>query len=196
MTARIPAVEPPFAPRAEAVFRLIVPPGHTPLRVARTMVHNPRMAAALSTWHSYELSDAVSVNLREREIVVQRTCARCGCEYQWGVHVAVFSERAELTEAQVCSLVFGTSADPCWRTESDRLLVDLADQLHESSDVDDELWTALGQHFTDEQLLDLIALCGWYHAVCYLTRATRVEPEPGLPSFADVRRHARHRPGA
>ena len=27
---------------------------------------------------------------REREILIDRTCARCGCEYEWGVHVAAF----------------------------------------------------------------------------------------------------------
>ncbi|HEV7760231.1 MAG TPA: hypothetical protein VGO78_14620 [Acidimicrobiales bacterium] len=32
--------------------------------------------------------------MRDREIVIDRTCARCGCQYEWGVHVAFFGDRA------------------------------------------------------------------------------------------------------
>jgi alkylhydroperoxidase family enzyme len=157
-----------------------------PLRVARTMARNMPMARALSEWHWYELSDALSLDLRAREIVIHRTCALCGCEYQWGLHVAVFAERAGLSPEQIRSLVYGSSADDCWTAQRDRLLVDLADQLHTESDVDDALWAELSDCFTREQLLDLLALCGWFHTISFLTRGARIEPEPGLPSFADI----------
>jgi hypothetical protein len=38
------------------------------------------MAAAMSGWGSYELSRRLSLSLRDREIVIDRTCARCRCE--------------------------------------------------------------------------------------------------------------------
>lgn len=183
--ARIPPVEDPYPPPVEELFRSFygeVPP----LRVARTMARNLPMARALSTWHWYELSDALSVDLRAREIVINRTCALCGCEYQWGLHVAVFADRAGLSPDQLRSLAFGSSAEDCWTAQRDRLLVDLADQLHDRSDLDDRLWAELSDHFSEEQLLDLLALCGWYHTVSFLTRGARVEPEPGLPGFADT----------
>ncbi|HEU5107500.1 MAG TPA: hypothetical protein VFT95_02895, partial [Micromonosporaceae bacterium] len=98
----------------------------------------------------------------------------------------VFAERAGLNPDQIRSLVHGGGADDCWTAQRDRLLIELADQLHERSDVDDELWDELAGSFTEEQLLDLLALCGWVHTISYLTRGVRVEPEPGLPSFDDV----------
>jgi alkylhydroperoxidase family enzyme len=168
-----------------ALFRSF-PPGMPPLRAARTMAQNVPMARALSEWHWYVLSNALSLDLRAREIVIQRTCALCGCEYQWGLHVTVFAERAGLSPEQIRSLVYGSGADRCWTAQRDRLLVDLADQLHTQSDVDDELWTELTGCFTQEQLLDLLALCGSFHTISFLTRGARIEPEPGLPGFADV----------
>ena len=36
------------------------------------------------------------------------------------------------------------------------------------------------------ELLDLLHLCGWYHALSYVERGARVELEPGAPRFADV----------
>ena len=43
------------------------------------------MTAAMSGSGGYELSKRLSLPLRDREIVIGRTCARCGCEYEWGV---------------------------------------------------------------------------------------------------------------
>jgi hypothetical protein len=36
-------------------------------------------------------------SLRHREIVIDRTRVRCGCAYEWGVHVALFAQRVALT---------------------------------------------------------------------------------------------------
>ncbi|MGH2928066.1 MAG: hypothetical protein ACRDL8_07685 [Solirubrobacteraceae bacterium] len=33
-------------------------------------------------------------------------------------------------------------------------------------------------------MLDALALCGWYHAACFVARATGLEPEPGAARFA------------
>lgn len=29
-------------------------------------------------------------------------------------------------------------------------------------------------------------LCGWYHAISFTARATRLAPEPGTPRFREV----------
>ncbi|MBS2549029.1 carboxymuconolactone decarboxylase family protein [Catenulispora sp. NL8] len=65
-------------------------------------------------WGGYELSRRLSLTPRDREIVTDRTCARCGCEYEWGVHVEYFADRAGLTREQISSTAWGSSADPCW----------------------------------------------------------------------------------
>jgi alkylhydroperoxidase family enzyme len=186
MAPRVAPHEEPYEPRVKALLESMLPPDLPPLRVLRTFARNGPMARAMTNWMGYELSDAISVDLRARELVITRTCARCGCEYQWGLHVAVWAERAGLTAGQLRSIVYGSSADPCWTDRRDRLLLDLVDRLHECSDVDDGLWAALSEYFADEQMLDLLALCGWYHAVSFLVRGARVEREPGIPGFADL----------
>jgi len=37
------------------------------------------------------------------------------------------------------------------------------------------------------QLLDLLLLCGWYHAISFTARAARVPLEDGAPTFDSVR---------
>ena len=112
---------------------------------------------------------------------------RCGCEYEWGVHVAFFAGRVDLTTAQIASLAHGGAGDPCWVSERDRLLIEAADALHEDADIGDELWHRLARQFTEEQLLDLPMLAGWYHAISFTANAARVAGEDGAPRLAGRR---------
>ncbi len=186
-TARIAPLDPPFEPAVEEQLKAMMPAGVPPIGLFRTFVRNLPMAQAMQSWGRHELSRSLSVGLREREIVIDRTCARCGCEYEWGVHVAFFSERARLTRAQVTSLTHGNPEDLCWESPRDRLLIRLSDELHETSDVGDSLWSELSLEFDAAELLDLVLLCGWYHAISYAARAARVALEHGAPTFASVR---------
>jgi alkylhydroperoxidase family enzyme len=115
--------------------------------------------------------------LRQREIVIDRTTALCGAAYEWGVHVAVYADRAGLTADQLRSLASGGWEDACWG-EDDRVLIRLCDRLHESATVDDVLWQDLRAHHTDEALLELLMLAGFYRTVSYLVNALTLPPEP------------------
>jgi hypothetical protein len=68
------------------------------------------------------------------------------------------------------------------------LLIRAADELHDRNDIGDELWDSLARHFDQPQLLDIVMLCGWYHAISFTATAARVELEPGAPTFAAVAR--------
>lgn len=35
----------------------------------------------------------------------------------------------------------------------------------------------------EEAAIDLLLICGWYHAISFLARATRLPREPGTPAF-------------
>jgi alkylhydroperoxidase family enzyme len=163
----------------------MTPPGASPIGLFRTFVHHVVMTDAMRGWGRYELSSRLSVSMRDREIVIDRVCARCGCEYEWGVHIAYFADRVGLTDEQITSLTVGGPADPCWTDEADRALIAMVDALHDHSDVDDDLWQRLTEQFDRRQLLDLLLLAGWYHAISYAARVTRVDLEPGAPRFAD-----------
>jgi alkylhydroperoxidase family enzyme len=185
--ARIDALTSPYQPQAADLLEAMMPPGQPPIGLFRTFARNLPMTAAMTGWGRYELGRDLSLTMRDREILIDRTCARCGCEYEWGVHVLFFAERVGLTPAQVTSLTHGSADDTCWENSRDRLLVRAADALHDEADLDDALWDDLAAQLSEAELLDLLLLCGWYHAISYAARATRVDLEPGAPRFADVR---------
>jgi len=184
---RIAPLSPPYEPAVARRLEAMMPPGAPPIALFRTFVTNLPMTDAMATWGAYELSRSLSLTMRDREILIDRTCARCGCEYEWGVHVLFFAERVGLTAEQVTSLTHGAADDPCWTDPRDRLLVRAADALHDVADLDDALWADLSAELSDAQVLDLVLLCGWYHAISFAARAARVEPEPGAPRFDDAR---------
>src|SRR5947209_8094875 len=158
--ARIAPIDPPYPQDVQAEFDKLMR-GAPPLLLFRTVARNPRV---LQRMMAGGLLDRGSISLRSRELMILRTCARCGAEYEWGVHIATFGAKAQWTPEQARSTVHGGAGDPCWGDE-ERLVLRLADQLHDASRVDDALWKEAAAHFAPDQLVELIMLAGLYHAV-------------------------------
>jgi alkylhydroperoxidase family enzyme len=187
VSPRIRPLEPPFSDAVQPILASMMPPGVQPIGLFRAFAKNFPMASAMQTWGGYELSKDLSLTMRDREIVIDRTCANCQCEYEWGVHIAFFADRVNLSPGQISSLTHGAPTDLCWTDDRDRLLLAAVDSLHEHSDIDDELWDRLSATFNEAQLLDLLMLTGWYHAISFTARAARIPLEPGAPRFADYK---------
>ena len=181
MLPRIAPVDPPYPPELQAQFDKLMR-GAPPLLLFRTVARNPRV---LQRMMDGALLDRGSIALRARELIILRTCARCGSEYEWGVHVAIFGAKAQWTQAELRSTVHGGPDDECWGSE-ERLLIRLADQLHDTSRVDDPLWTELSERFAANQLVELIVLAGLYHAVSFATNAIGIEQEVFAPRFPSL----------
>jgi alkylhydroperoxidase family enzyme len=115
--------------------------------------------------------------LREREIVIDRTCARTGCEYEWGVHVATFAEAAHLTAEQVRATVREGAAASCW-SQGEQALIAAVDALHVRATLSDEEFTALSAHYDDAKIFEIILLCGFYRTVSYLANGLALPLEP------------------
>jgi len=179
MTPRLAPLEPPYAAETGAELAAIMPAGLEPIRLFRTLAHNPRVLRKVRLGG---LLDRGSVARRDREIVVLRTTARCSCAYEWGVHVAFFAERVGLEDAEVRATVHGAAEDPAFGAR-ERALVAMVDELHETARLSDAAYRALEQHFAPEQIVELLALAGFYHAIAFLANGLRIEPEPFAPGF-------------
>jgi hypothetical protein len=81
---RINPVHPPYEGDVGGRLSAMMPTGAPPILLFRTFVKNLPMAEAMGSWGRYELSRRLSLSMRDREIAIDRTCARCGCEYEWG----------------------------------------------------------------------------------------------------------------
>ncbi len=176
---RMLPLEPPYAPEVAGELEAMMPPGVEPIRLFRTLARSPRI---LGKVRAANLLDRGSLERRHREIVILRATARCGAEYEWGIHVSVFARRFGLTGEQIAASVHGGPDDPAWEPR-DRLLVRLVDELHDGAGVSDALWKQLAACFAEEQILELLVLAGFYHTISFVVNALHVEPEAAAERF-------------
>src|SRR5450631_3734835 len=162
--SRIAPLEPPYAPEIQQQFDRIMR-GAPPLMLFRVIAGNAR---AWEKFRAGGLLDRGPLSLREREIVIDRTCARTGCEYEWGVHV-----RATVLE--------GADA-PCW-SAAEQALIAAVDALHFRASLGDDEFKALSAHYDAAKILEIILLCGFYRTVSYLANGLDLPLEANAARF-------------
>jgi alkylhydroperoxidase family enzyme len=175
---RIAPLQPPYAPEIQAQFDRIMH-GAPPLVLFRVIAGNAR---AWEKFRAGSLLDRGPLSLREREIVIDRTCARTGCEYEWGVHVTTFADAAHLTEQQVRATVLGAATEACW-SAAEQALIAAVDALHDRATLDDAEFKALSAHYDEAKILEIILLCGFYRTVSYLANGLALPLEGKAARF-------------
>jgi alkylhydroperoxidase family enzyme len=177
-SARMAPASPPLDDDMQTAIDAIMR-GAPPLVLFTTMARDRRL---FFKFFNSGLLDRGHLTIRQREIVIDRVTASCGAEYEWGVHVSVYAAKAGLTEPQIVSLVAGGPDDDCWADE-EKVLIRLCDGLQQTSTVDDDVWTQLRAHHSDEAILELLMLAGTYRTVSYLVNGLRLPLEPGARRF-------------
>jgi alkylhydroperoxidase family enzyme len=174
-------LEPPYAAEIQQAFDRVMPPGKPPLMLFRAIATSAR------AWRKFSAGSLLdrgplSLREREREIVIDRTCALTACEYEWGVHAAIFAAPARLTEEQLRATVLEAADAPCW-SEAEAALITAVDALHHRATWSAAEFAALTSHFVDAQILEIIQLCGFYRTVSYFANALALPLEDDAARF-------------
>jgi alkylhydroperoxidase family enzyme len=176
--SRIAPLDPPYAPEVQKQFDRIMR-GAPPLLLFRVIASQNR---AWQKFTAGSLLDGGPLSLREREIVIDRTCALNACEYEWGVHVAIFAKAAQLTEQQIRATVLGDADDPCW-SAAERALLAAVDALHHRSALSTDEFAALSANYDDGKILEIMLLCGFYRTVAYIANGLDLSVEENAARF-------------
>ncbi len=177
---RIAPLVPPYQAEIQGQFDRIMR-GAPPLMLFRVVASNARV------WEKFRagsLLDRGPLSLREREIVIDRTCALNGCEYEWGVHVTTFAHAAGLNETEVRATVREGAAATCW-SPPERALIAAVDALHARATLGDDEFAALSAHYNDAKIFEIILLCGFYRTVSYLANGLKLPLEEKAARFPD-----------
>lgn len=176
--SRIAPLQPPYASDIQTQFDAIMR-GAPPLMLFRVIAGHPR---AWSKFRAAGVLDRGPLSLREREIVIDRTCALTGCEYEWGVHVATFADAAKLTEAEVRATVDDDAQATCW-SSAEQALIAAVDALHHRATLSDEEFKTLAAHYDDAKVFEIILLCGFYRTVSYIANGLALPLEANAARF-------------
>lgn len=175
---RIAPLEPPYPAEVQTAFDAIMQ-GAPPLVLFRTLAKSER---AWRKFRAGSLLDRGPLSLRDRELVIDRTTALAGCEYEWGVHVAIFAEPARLTADEVAATAREGSAAGCW-TEAERVLLQAVEALHGRATLSDAEFAALRAHYDEDQVFEVLLLCGFYRTVAYIANGLDLPLEPDAARF-------------
>jgi alkylhydroperoxidase family enzyme len=197
---RIAPVEPPHPPELDAMLARWMPPGsgHEPLALFRVMARHEQLFSRARPLGGGILGSR-TLAPRLRELMILRTCALTGAEYEWGVHTVAFGRPLGLTECQLAATAAAAvpgpgdlerhrddrdhpGDEPGW-DELERVVLRLAEELHGTSDVSDALFAELERLLTHEQIIELCLVSGWYHAISYVINAARVPLESWAARF-------------
>ena len=175
---RIAPLEPPYTPELAEMLRKWMPPGAAmePLALFRTLARSRLLFERMRPLGGGLLNKG-TLPARDRELLILRTCARAGAEYEWGVHAAAFGRPLGFSDEELAATQRGGF------TGREALLMRAADELHDSSTLSDETLTSLKALFSDEQLLEILALVGFYHLISFLANGARVPLEPWAERF-------------
>jgi alkylhydroperoxidase family enzyme len=120
--------------------------------------------------------------LRMREIVILRTTANLDCEYEWGVHVAIFGKAAKLSEHQLSATKAANIDETLW-TPAEVGLIAAIDQLCANGRMTEVTQSRFEAYWTLEQQLEILALCGTYHTISYVANTAKLGAEPFAARF-------------
>ena len=170
-----------WEPRFAAAVDAMTPPGGTPLGLFPPFAHSPR------AWEKFSggaLTGKGPISARQREIVILRTAARTGGEFEWTTHATMFAAKAELTPEQVRSTFDGTADDGNWDA-TDALLIATVDALLDRKKLTQAEFDALRAVFDPAQILEIVQLIGFYHGVSLICGALDIPPEAAMGRFPD-----------
>ena len=103
---------------------------------------------------------------RDREVLVIRTLAICGDEYE-AAHHAQIALKAGLGEADIAAAASADTSLGEW----DRLLTEAADELVREQYLTDATWASLAERYSEEQIMEVVMLVGCYTVMAMVTKS-------------------------
>ena len=158
------------------------------LNIFRTLARNRPLYKAFLALGGHLLTSG-GLPAREREIVILRTGWRCGSEYEFGQHT-VIGRDAGLDDDEIARLAGGPGE---WLGD-DAALVAMVDELCADDVVTETTWRRLTERWSDNDLMELLVLTGYYRLVSGMLNSAGVPLEDGTPGWPEAAAGARRAP--
>lgn len=148
-----------------------------PLNIFGVLGRHPKLLKRFNLMGGFILNKGL-LPAREREIVILRVGWNARAQYEFGQHT-VIGKDVGLTDDEISAL---TRDDGDW-SDDDAALIALADDLHADDCVSDATWAALSTRWSDEELIELLIVAGFYRLVSGFLNSAGVQLDDGVPGF-------------
>ena len=147
-----------------------------PLNIHSLMANHPRLLNAWWDLRNYSVNGG-DLEQRHCELVILRVAVNVDSWYEWASHV----ERGlacGLTHAEIERVKVGPDADD-W-TPQEAALLTAIDDLTKIRVITDNTLRELDEHFTQQQVLDMILLHGMYNTIACMIGTWGLELDPDV----------------
>jgi alkylhydroperoxidase family enzyme len=151
------------------------------LNAFRVMLHNSRAAGAVADLLR-TLMFHNKLSARVRELVILRNGWRTRSEYEFCQHVRV-SRDLKMGDEEILG-VRNPGSCPAY-SETDRAVIKMADELLDNSEVSAETWSILQKAFSNEELVELLLVAGFWRMIAGYLKTAKVPLDAGVPSWPE-----------
>ena len=151
-----------------------------PVAILRVLANHPRSIEPFLAWANFVAFSDLS--RRNQELLALRTVWLRQSEFEYGHHVQ-YARRAGLSDREIEMVREGPAADG-W-DDTDRSLLQAADELFERTQISDATWASLAGHFSTTELIEIPIIVGQYSMLSMIANGLGVVLEEGyqeLPS--------------
>lgn len=153
--------------------------GTEPLNIMRTLAHNTRVLKRFNALGGTLLFRG-TLPSRERELVILRVGSNCKSVYEFGQHT-IIGRKEGISDEEIAKLCLPLTKH-AW-SPGDLALLKMADELCSDNCVSDQTWALLTPKWSEEQLVELLIVAGFYRMVSGFLNSAGVQLDPGVPSW-------------
>lgn len=170
-TPRISALEPDqWDEDARSIMQPFVDSGRD-FNIFRTLVNHPQLTQKWLGFATHVLMTSTLPD-RDRELLILRIGHLCNAQYEFRKHSDI-SRNLGMSEQDIESAKTGPDTEGI--SELDKLLLTATDELHEDAHISDTTWQALTQHYSTQQMMDLVFTVGQYNMVSMVLNSFGVQ---------------------
>ncbi|HWL29421.1 MAG TPA: carboxymuconolactone decarboxylase family protein [Burkholderiaceae bacterium] len=150
-----------------------------PINLRRQLVHSPRLARAFGGLNRYFRHES-PLNPRLRELAILQVGWTARAPYEWSHHVKISSDFG-VTEDDVRAICAGGAG----LGELEQAVLDAARHLTVEASLTDTQFAALRAKLDETELVDLLAVIGFYACVIRVLASLQVDVEPEYQQYLD-----------
>jgi alkylhydroperoxidase family enzyme len=126
------------------------------------------------------LLNEASTPRRLREIAILRTAWNTQAVYEFGQHT-LYGREAGLSDDQIYEAT--QPLDNSRWTEVEALMIRMADDIDADDCVADDTWRLLAEHFSQSDIIELVAVVAYYRLAAVFINSFGVQREAGVPGW-------------
>jgi 4-carboxymuconolactone decarboxylase len=145
--------------------------------IFKVLAHHPKLVKRWTPFAGHILGKQ-TLPFRDRELLILRIGWLNQAEYEFAQHELI-AKRGGVSDEDIGRIKQGPTAGG-W-SETERALMQAADDLYENSVVSDATWATLAKSYSTEQLIDAVFTIGQYNMVSWALNSFGVPLDDFLP---------------